>query len=37
VPIGSSSLRAAGLHLGAIQPAPDFDVPLPDDFWAGQP
>ena len=29
--------RVAGLHAGAIQPAPDFDAPLPDDFWAGQP
>ncbi len=29
--------RAAGLHAGAIQPAPDFDAPLPDDFWAGRP
>jgi antitoxin (DNA-binding transcriptional repressor) of toxin-antitoxin stability system len=36
VPFDSSSLRAAGLHLGAIQPAPDFDAPLPDDYWAGQ-
>jgi antitoxin (DNA-binding transcriptional repressor) of toxin-antitoxin stability system len=29
--------RAAGLHPGAIQTAPDFDASLPDDFWAGQP
>jgi antitoxin (DNA-binding transcriptional repressor) of toxin-antitoxin stability system len=36
VPFGSSILRAAGLHPGAIQPASDFDAPLPDDFWAGQ-
>jgi len=28
--------RTAGLHLGAIKPAPDFDAPLTDDFWAGQ-
>ncbi len=27
--------RIAGLHPGAIQPSPDFDAPLPDDFWAG--
>lgn len=27
-------LRAAGLHPGAIQPAPDFDAPSPDDLWA---
>jgi hypothetical protein len=24
--------RAAGLHPGAIQPAAEFDGPLPDDF-----
>jgi antitoxin (DNA-binding transcriptional repressor) of toxin-antitoxin stability system len=29
--------RIAGLHAGAIQPAPDFDAPLPDEFWTGQP
>ena len=29
--------RIAGLHAGAIQIAADFDAPLPDDFWAGQP
>lgn len=28
--------RVAGLHAGAIQPASDFDAPLPDDFWAGR-
>ena len=28
--------RVAGLHTGAIQPAEDFDAPLPDDFWTGQ-
>jgi antitoxin (DNA-binding transcriptional repressor) of toxin-antitoxin stability system len=37
VPFSSASLRMAGLHPGALQPAPDFDAPLPDDFWAGQP
>lgn len=36
VPFGPASPRAAGLHPGALQPAPDFDSPLPDDFWAGQ-
>jgi antitoxin (DNA-binding transcriptional repressor) of toxin-antitoxin stability system len=35
VPLGSSTPRSAGLHPGAIQPAPDLDAPLPDDFWAG--
>jgi antitoxin (DNA-binding transcriptional repressor) of toxin-antitoxin stability system len=36
VPFGPAPPRVAGLHPGAIQPAPDFDAPLPDDFWAGQ-
>lgn len=36
VPYGPSPSRVAGLHAGAMQPAPDFDAPLPDDFWAGQ-
>ena len=35
VPFGPASPRIAGLHAGAMQPAPDFDAPLPDDFWAG--
>lgn len=29
--------RIPGLHAGAIQIAPDFDAPLPDEFWTGQP
>ena len=37
VPCGGASPRVAGLHAGAIQAAPDFDAPLPDDFWIGQP
>lgn len=36
VPLGPSPPRVAGLHPGAFQPTPDFDAPLPDDFWAGQ-
>lgn len=32
----SSSLRRAGLHAGAWQVVPDFDVPLPDEFWLGR-
>lgn len=36
VPFAPAPPRAAGLHPGAFQPAPDFDAPLPDDFWAGQ-
>jgi hypothetical protein len=30
-------VRNLGLHSGAVVVAPDFDAPLPDDFWAGQP
>lgn len=37
VPPGPAAPRAAGLHPGALQPAPDFDAPLPDEFWAGRP
>jgi antitoxin (DNA-binding transcriptional repressor) of toxin-antitoxin stability system len=36
VPLGPPAPRVAGLHPGALQAAPDFDAPLPDDFWAGQ-
>jgi antitoxin (DNA-binding transcriptional repressor) of toxin-antitoxin stability system len=36
VPYEPAPPRAAGLHPGAIQPAPDFDAPLPEDFWTGQ-
>jgi hypothetical protein len=28
--------RIANLHPGALQPAPDFDAPLPDEFWLGK-
>ena len=28
--------RIANLHPGAFQPAPDFDAPLPDEFWLGK-
>jgi antitoxin (DNA-binding transcriptional repressor) of toxin-antitoxin stability system len=35
VPFGPAPPRVAGLHPGALQAAPDFDAPLPDDFWAG--
>lgn len=37
VPVGPASPRVPGLHAGALQPAPDFDAPLDDDFWTGQP
>lgn len=36
VPCETPNPRLPGLHAGAIQTAPDFDAPLPDDFWAGQ-
>lgn len=28
--------RIAGLHAGAWELAPDFDDPLPDEFWLGK-
>jgi antitoxin (DNA-binding transcriptional repressor) of toxin-antitoxin stability system len=37
VPLVRPGARVAGLHPGAIEAAPDFDAPLPDDFWTGQP
>jgi len=36
VPLVPNMVRTAGLHPGALQPAPDFDAPLSDEFWAGQ-
>ena len=27
--------RVAGMHPGAWVLAPDFDAPLPDEFWLG--
>ncbi len=36
VPYACPGPRVPGLHANAIQAAPDFDAPLPDDFWAGQ-
>ncbi|HWG43490.1 MAG TPA: hypothetical protein VN688_11945 [Gemmataceae bacterium] len=33
--VEATAVRVLGLHAGAIQPAPDFDAPLPDDFWTG--
>lgn len=29
--------RVAGLHAGTIWTSPDFDEPLPDELWAGNP
>jgi len=37
VPLVESAPRVPGLHAGAIQTSPDFDAPLSDDFWTGQP
>jgi hypothetical protein len=31
----AGTARRAGLHEGAWEVAPDFDAPLPDDFWTG--
>ena len=36
VPCARPGPRVPGLHPSAIQAAPDFDAPLPDDFWASQ-
>ena len=36
VPIPATGERVAGLHAGAMVPAPDFDAPLPDEFWKGR-
>jgi antitoxin (DNA-binding transcriptional repressor) of toxin-antitoxin stability system len=36
VPAAPVPQRVAGLHPGAIQAAPDFDAPLPEEFWTGQ-
>lgn len=31
----SSTPRVANLHPGAMTMSPDFDDPLPDEFWLG--
>ena len=35
VPIGPGQPRILGLGLGEICIAPDFNDPLPDEFWVG--
>jgi antitoxin (DNA-binding transcriptional repressor) of toxin-antitoxin stability system len=35
VPLGANP-RVAGLHPGVITTTPDFDIPLPDDFWTNR-
>lgn len=37
VPPTAAVPRVAGLHAGTISVAPDFDAPLPDEFWTGAP
>jgi len=37
VPLKPPGPRVAGLHAGAIHISPDFDEPLPDEFWTGRP
>ena len=38
VPIPAPVLqRVPGLHAGSITINPDFDAPLPDEFWTGTP
>ena len=37
MPLPRPGRRVPGLHAGAIQIASDFDEPLPDAFWMGQP
>lgn len=34
---GERGTRIAGLHEGQARIADDFDAPLPDAFWLGQP
>lgn len=36
VPYARTSPRAVGLHAGAFVTSPDFDTPLPGDFWTNQ-
>lgn len=28
--------RVAGLHTGQVEMSPDFNEPLPDEFWTGE-
>jgi antitoxin (DNA-binding transcriptional repressor) of toxin-antitoxin stability system len=36
VPLAVTGPRIPGLHAGMIDIAPDFDDPLPDEFWGGR-
>lgn len=35
-PTSTNGRRVANLHAGAMETSPDFDEPLPDEYWAGQ-
>ena len=38
VPLAVATMnRVAGLHAGSVWMSPDFNEPLPDTFWAGEP
>jgi antitoxin (DNA-binding transcriptional repressor) of toxin-antitoxin stability system len=37
LPLEGGTGRVAGLHPGGTQTADEFDAPLPEAFWAGQP
>jgi antitoxin (DNA-binding transcriptional repressor) of toxin-antitoxin stability system len=34
--VPTATRRVPGLHSGSITTSPDFDTPLPDDFWTGK-
>jgi antitoxin (DNA-binding transcriptional repressor) of toxin-antitoxin stability system len=36
VPLTTSGPRIPDLHAGMVDIAPDFDDPLPDEFWGGR-
>jgi antitoxin (DNA-binding transcriptional repressor) of toxin-antitoxin stability system len=36
VPTCPTRPRILGMHPGSMSMPPDFDEPLPDDFWLGQ-
>jgi antitoxin (DNA-binding transcriptional repressor) of toxin-antitoxin stability system len=37
VPAPVTRPRVLGMHPGSMVMAPDFDAPLPDEFWLGEP
>ena len=36
IPLAATGTRIPGLHAGMVDIAPDFDDPLPDEFWEGK-